>query len=840
MPNIEYFMTADVSSVLRGETDLQRANSKSQQSFSELARSAESANAQIVASTNRSIETYDLAEKKLDSYVAVSARYRESSGRRAYSVAPPVSRGPATAPYMDVARSGDVETYELSDEHAKAIRVAASNRALHSRPDPHQLGLDVASIAASVRAEAARQREANAVKQASQEETFHDIHEEGELAKFRQKVEKSRQHAEAQSTYVSSIPGKLLASAATATAAIYAGEAFAESYAEGLKSVGDAMTGFEDTSAPLLSLGDNLKNLHKVKDNILTYSSGLGYDRQKIADAMFMLQSNTGNFAPDERTAIFQSSIGLSKVAGGDLPTNTIALAKLMETYGGEVGTAQRGAGKLMMTEDKAAITMPELASLLPDVLPAAKMMHYSYDEVAASVITATQVMGSNEKTLTGLRNMFLLMNKAVEAGLVHQGKLVDQLKELEKVDPHALEKIFGERTVSVVAALADKTADVAKNLSDIAAMPDNFVSQKFAMKLTDPAFATSQMLKIAAQLQSNADVTKSQSPTFRNNMSNYSFTSAGVNMTSDPGTPEWVKSAQTQSEYWFGGIIDAMPWSGGHDASPKTQAVLAAIKSARDAGNKDEAIYTALSKGEETGLTVLHADPRLQRSQSLIGAVFPSFDDWAQPTLVRGRAGAYRSEASNESDAELYAQMAAKGYKFDGSEQFNTWENLSATRGLGYQTKQLKPLAVTDEAKADLVKRLRANNGDGEATAYAEDIFGGKVLDNVKSTLLNPLKVGGSLTAFGGGMDAMWGEGAEMGLPSLMPKWPTAGAAAAVGPPAQQTPMDTLLSAATALQGVAAQFGPAIAQFVMAMGKPPFVSAPTPPPAKPRVPNGK
>ncbi len=328
-----------------------------------------------------------------------------------------------------------------------------------------------------------------------------------------------------------------------------------------LDKTGKAGAAFEDEMKPLLSLGGNLKSGGALKDKVLGLSGAYGIDRGQVSSSMFYLQSAAANMTGGQREQILSAAGGVNKVAGGDLQTDVLAVTKLMQTYGASMGTADMAASKLMVTEDQAAITMQELATLLPDVLPAAKLMGHTYDEVAASIITATQVMGNNEKTMTGLRNMFLKLAEAQEKGLVHAGKLTDQLAELSRLPGGVLEKMFGEREVAVVAALADKTGEVLHNVQNMEKVTGSEVFSKFLDRMAGDksrgGARDAETSKGVEQDLANVDVLRAEDATLRDKDLRLKMTKLGYKQTVNPFmdsvSPEWFQNLRVA----FSGMRD-------------------------------------------------------------------------------------------------------------------------------------------------------------------------------------------------------------------------------------------------------------------------------------------
>lgn len=403
-----------------------------------------------------------------------------------------------------------------------------------------------------------------------------------------------------------------LTSAAAATAAV---SVATQRYIADLDSVGAAGKQLENDLTPLLSLGDNAKNTAGIRGNVLGMGGAYGLDNNSISSALFMLQSNAANLGPKGQQDIFTAGAGLNRVAGGDLKTDLVAITKLMENYGTSMGNAQMAAAKLLQTENDAAITMDELSSLLPDVLPAAKMLGLTYDEVAASVITATQVMGRNEKTLTGLRNMFLKMGEAQQQGLVHQGRLIDQLQELQKIDPMVLEKFFGERTVSVVSALAEKTADVAKNLQTMEKVTGSEVMGRFLDRMADATSRDSSTLKTLDQNLANVGAVRFQNPDLRDADLRLKMAKLGYESNVSPFlnaiTPDFAKNMQvamaaTDSGDYAKQGLDASNWYPNRDwVQFGINKMIADKLTAGDPQSLFDANVMKLQFGTETGTTV-------------------------------------------------------------------------------------------------------------------------------------------------------------------------------------------------------------------------------------------
>src|SRR5690606_18919891 len=131
-------------------------------------------------------------------------------------------------------------------------------------------------------------------------------------------------------------------------------------------------------------------------------------------------------------------------LAGGDLNENLTSMVKTWQVFRGELGTVDIAQGKMFKTMEEGCLSMKDLAVLLPDILPAAKAFGVTFDEVAGSLITATQVGGRSEKTFTGIRNIITRLSAAQKEGIELTGTFAEKMEQLSSVDPDTLKRIFG------------------------------------------------------------------------------------------------------------------------------------------------------------------------------------------------------------------------------------------------------------------------------------------------------------------------------------------------------------------------------------------------------------
>lgn len=266
---------------------------------------------------------------------------------------------------------------------------------------------------------------------------------------------------------------------------------------------------FEDEMTGLLSLGENIDNIDKIKGSVLAMSNTFGIARGQIAETMFNLQSGAAGLDKAIQKRILKSTIELVKVTGTDMPVAMNALLKSYRIFGSETMSVERIQAKLFKTAELGYLTFQDMAVLLPDLEAAAKTFGFSMDEVGGAVVTATQKLGRTQVTLTGIRNTFLAMAAAQKKGIPMTDDFVANMEQLSKLEPEFLTRIFGKRTVAVVGVLASNTKKLRDNIQAIKEARIGEVSEKLADRLTDASYALSEAIKGYKQTQKNILATK-------------------------------------------------------------------------------------------------------------------------------------------------------------------------------------------------------------------------------------------------------------------------------------------------------------------------------------------
>jgi len=261
---------------------------------------------------------------------------------------------------------------------------------------------------------------------------------------------------------------------------------------------------FEDELTALLSLGENARNISAIKNEVVALSTAWGLARSEVINSMFDIQSGASSLGKEMRDSIRKEAFELVKATGVDLPTATKVLIKSWNIYGKELKDVNETQNKLFKAAEIGFLTFNDLAVLLPDVASAAKTFGYSFDEVLGGLATATQKGGKTEKTFTGIRNVFLRMDKALQMGVVTQGSFLDQIEQLSKVDPRTLTKIFGAEAIAAISTLVESSGALKDNTQAIATSFGDLTKNVTTQRLQDMSYFFSEINKSLGQVQKN------------------------------------------------------------------------------------------------------------------------------------------------------------------------------------------------------------------------------------------------------------------------------------------------------------------------------------------------
>lgn len=267
---------------------------------------------------------------------------------------------------------------------------------------------------------------------------------------------------------------------------------------------------FEREITGLLSLGSNVENIKLIKREVVDLSNAFNRPREEIAEFLFNLQSNAANLSEEIRGGIKKESLELAQVTGATLPTSVNVLTKAWQAYGDELRGVNDLQNKIYLTAERGAITLEKLGTFAPDVFQSAAALGYSIDETLGAFITATQKGGRTEKVLTGVRNVFVRMDKAAEKLAKKKfefsltGSLVEDLRQLEAVPGNVLAEVFGEEAIASIAALTSGVEDLAAEIERLRTVEGDLAADREKQRLKDPAYVRSETITTARRGSEN------------------------------------------------------------------------------------------------------------------------------------------------------------------------------------------------------------------------------------------------------------------------------------------------------------------------------------------------
>lgn len=263
---------------------------------------------------------------------------------------------------------------------------------------------------------------------------------------------------------------------------------------QGIQSVIDKRSELERAITPIIALEDNADKIGSIRQEVLKTSLAVGRGYEEVGQFYSDLVGSTGNLANNERQSLIKETKELAELTGGSLVTAQNLLTKSYQIYGKELESVNQLQNKLMVTQDQGSITFEDMGLRLPELLQTGKFAGMGIDEVLGTVIGATRKSGSIEKTMTGMRNFFLIMEESQKKGVKltgsYQEKLM-QLSEMFQSNAPKMQELFGKEVVVHASSVTDAIGEIAVaigNLGEVTGATDA-VADKLAKKFKDPTY---------------------------------------------------------------------------------------------------------------------------------------------------------------------------------------------------------------------------------------------------------------------------------------------------------------------------------------------------------------
>lgn len=344
---------------------------------------------------------------------------------------------------------------------------------------------------------------------------------------------------------------------------------------------------FEKSILDLSSVGENAKDLGKLRKEVLDLSAAMGRTPGDVAKLKFFIQSGTAGLDASTVQQIEQATLNLSKLTVADPSNLAGALIKTFQIYGDELNTVTVLQDKLFATAEKGFVEMDQLAQFITRALPAYKAFGFELNEVLGMISLGTRIGGRADEVFTQVRNIALRLPDAKEkAGIDLKGSLVEQLQQLRDVDPLTLKEIFGLDTFSFIKTITDKTAELKGEIASYGDVAGG-VMQRITDRSKDATASMAEMANAMKQALQNQQTTAGASPGLANFLS--LMDAAKLGSSSTAVTPDAINNIHAFLQNTLGGDAPARGFArlaDMADAAGNTQLadklIAAAMKAAR------------------------------------------------------------------------------------------------------------------------------------------------------------------------------------------------------------------------------------------------------------------
>ena len=265
--------------------------------------------------------------------------------------------------------------------------------------------------------------------------------------------------------------------------------------AQSIQGIIDKRTELEKAITPLVMLEDNVSRMGEIRSEVTATAVGLKRTYDEVGKFYADVVGSTGNLTSSEREQLIKETEELADLTGGSLVTAQDMLTKSYQIYRKELGSVNELQNKLMETQDQGSISFEEMALRIPEALQVGKFADMGIDEVLAAIIAMTRESGSIEKSMTGLRNVLLIMEEAPKKGIKLTGDYMNKMEQLRDEftkNKAKMQELFGREAIVHAVSLVgtiDQQKEAMKSLANATGEQDS-VMQKLLEKYNDPAFA--------------------------------------------------------------------------------------------------------------------------------------------------------------------------------------------------------------------------------------------------------------------------------------------------------------------------------------------------------------
>jgi len=286
-------------------------------------------------------------------------------------------------------------------------------------------------------------------------------------------------------------------------AGVSAIQAMVRSSKEITENIGRQSANFDRMIRPTAALGDNAKNIAKIRNEILSTSVGFGIGAQETADGLFMLDSALGGFDEKVKSAIKDQAL-LTAALGGDFNVAVSAGSSLWLIYGDQLKAAGIEAddmmGKLAKVADLAKATPEQIGKFGLRVFAAGKARGFEFEKVGAAIPFATGISGSAQVATRNLANMITRLGKAEEElGITLKGGLLEQMEQVRDAvadDIKLTARIFDQALSGFAQQVLGNVKGLRRALGEIELADKTEQIEKLTKIRTDPTSRTAEIIR--------------------------------------------------------------------------------------------------------------------------------------------------------------------------------------------------------------------------------------------------------------------------------------------------------------------------------------------------------
>lgn len=172
------------------------------------------------------------------------------------------------------------------------------------------------------------------------------------------------------------------------------------------RSIVDLTSTIEDGFARVNTVAQlSQDELNKLKEEAIAIGKEGGSELEKIPDALFDIISGTGD--TELSLKLLETAVKATDAGFSDLSSTATAGVNILNAVGKEAISTNELFDVLFATQKEGVVTFGQLSSVLPNVIPSAKSVGFTFQETASALATLTKTGLDATSAGTSLRAFF-------------------------------------------------------------------------------------------------------------------------------------------------------------------------------------------------------------------------------------------------------------------------------------------------------------------------------------------------------------------------------------------------------------------------------------------------